>query len=559
MKLLGLFVVGIVALFAVLFMLFSIGVFDDGISGRATGVCPSFSVDSDSGFFVKGSSVVSGCAASNVSDFCVNPCVVGEYVDSALVYFNCSFGCVDGACLETDSVPPLVEYCLSKLGGNETDSSYNLKNKTMYSYNPVFLISDYNWKDTLSLVPLAVWTENDQIHSHPVLIYHVEETGYDAESIIYFIRQYGSNNITMVDNENLWNSDLEAKLMISEPTSEVKHINPQDYFSFWTQYSTVVYVEDNYSLSLLASTYASAINAPLIIEGSSPDSPEYYTGKKIVCVGNIISSIPCSEEYSSETLMKKYIRVTDTNKLLIVNTHDLITSIDEEFQGTSGIIRNLYTKESLSSPILASARHELIVSVDIPDSFLQPAIEEGYSCSRTVFLNYEKNVYAIKEFLQDTDSRFPGRFDYLTIISAPQHIPASFNRVFEDNGGCIFEWGWGNSADNLYADDVNELLELEYDDFLLDGKDGYMYKLGHFYRDLVLTKIDSAGHKVIENKIIEHRWWGAPVERMDWVIDSKSQIHIFYFTRDVPDQSEVYLDLLSAHNNYLGNFLVCVF
>src|SRR3989339_36364 len=118
MKLLGLFVVG----FAALFMLFSIGVFDDGISGRATGVCPSFSVDSDSGFFVKGSSVVSGCAASNVSDFCVNPCVVGEYVDSALVYFNCSFGCVDGACLETDSVPPLVEYCLSKLGGNETDS-----------------------------------------------------------------------------------------------------------------------------------------------------------------------------------------------------------------------------------------------------------------------------------------------------------------------------------------------------------------------------------------------------------------------------------------------------
>ena len=116
MKLLGLFVVGIVALFAVLFMLFSIGVFDDGISGRATGVCPSFSVDSDSGFFVKGSSVVSGCAASNVSDFCVNPCVVGEYVNSALVQINCSFGCVDGACLQEGVNPSLAQYCADRAG-----------------------------------------------------------------------------------------------------------------------------------------------------------------------------------------------------------------------------------------------------------------------------------------------------------------------------------------------------------------------------------------------------------------------------------------------------------
>jgi len=125
MKLLGLFVVGIVALFAVLFMLFSIGVFDDGISGRATGVCPSFSVDSDSGFFVKGSSVVSGCAASNVSDFCVNPCVVGEYVGSSLIHVNCLYGCVDGACLHQGVNPSLAHYCADKVGGQDIEDCDN--------------------------------------------------------------------------------------------------------------------------------------------------------------------------------------------------------------------------------------------------------------------------------------------------------------------------------------------------------------------------------------------------------------------------------------------------
>jgi len=80
----------------------------NNITGHVVSVCPVFSVDSDSGFFVKGSSVVSGCSPASVSDFCLNPCVVGEYVGSSLIHVNCSFGCVDGACLQSASNPSLL-------------------------------------------------------------------------------------------------------------------------------------------------------------------------------------------------------------------------------------------------------------------------------------------------------------------------------------------------------------------------------------------------------------------------------------------------------------------
>src|SRR3989339_2057249 len=122
MKLSGLLVVGIVGVVAIVFMLFSVGIFSDGgITGKVTGVCNSFSVDSDSGFFVKGSSVVSGCVAASVSDFCLNPCVVGEYVGSSLIHVNCLYGCVNGACLQQGANPSLAEYCADKVGGQELE------------------------------------------------------------------------------------------------------------------------------------------------------------------------------------------------------------------------------------------------------------------------------------------------------------------------------------------------------------------------------------------------------------------------------------------------------
>src|SRR3989339_1747841 len=98
---------------------------NDNISGRVVGSCPVFASDSDYGFFVKGSSIVSGCSPASVSDFCVNPCVVGEYVGSSLIHVNCLYGCVDGACLHQGVNPSLAQYCADRVGGQDVEDCDN--------------------------------------------------------------------------------------------------------------------------------------------------------------------------------------------------------------------------------------------------------------------------------------------------------------------------------------------------------------------------------------------------------------------------------------------------
>ena len=50
----------------------------------------------------------------------------------------------------------------------------------------------------------------------------------------------------------------------------ITRISPDDYAKFWSSYSNVVICEDNYQLGLLASVYASYLNAPLFFEGRVP-------------------------------------------------------------------------------------------------------------------------------------------------------------------------------------------------------------------------------------------------------------------------------------------------
>ena len=125
MKLLGLLSTGILGVFIIGLALFAAVYFSNDITGHVTGVCNSFSVDSDYGFFVKGSSIVSGCSPAFVSDFCVNPCVVGEYVGSSLIHVNCLYGCVDGACLHQGVNPSLAQYCADRVGGQDVEDCDN--------------------------------------------------------------------------------------------------------------------------------------------------------------------------------------------------------------------------------------------------------------------------------------------------------------------------------------------------------------------------------------------------------------------------------------------------
>src|SRR3989338_5777999 len=80
-----------------------------------TNICVQGTFDSDSGgsIFVKGYSTFNICTESNVSDTCIGPCSLREYDSGSSVDFNCSNGCVQGACLRNASVNVrLAQYCV---------------------------------------------------------------------------------------------------------------------------------------------------------------------------------------------------------------------------------------------------------------------------------------------------------------------------------------------------------------------------------------------------------------------------------------------------------------
>lgn len=225
------------------------------------------------------------------------------------------------------------DYCSIKSITSENISSIsNQKEMLAYSDKEVFLISDKNWKNVLQFIPVAVWTGNgsdkcqkgynlaSNVCAYPFLIFHEENDSFDIDSSIYFMQQYSPSKVTIIGNTFL---ELD-NLLIAEPElgagleeSQIQRISPDDYLAYWQSYKDIVYVEDNYELALLASTYASLINAPLIIQGTVNDKTENFEGKDIICVGNVNRN--CNETYNLEQLQQEYDNMNYTDKNINFN------------------------------------------------------------------------------------------------------------------------------------------------------------------------------------------------------------------------------------------------
>ncbi|MEK6948988.1 MAG: C25 family cysteine peptidase, partial [Nanoarchaeota archaeon] len=279
----------------------------------------------------------------------------------------------------------------------------NIKNRFMYSNKELFLISDKEWRNVLPLTSLAMWTDsNGNIHKYPILIYHEESSVFDAGSIILFMQQYNPDRVTIIgqtpnelDNLLIDSSDLGAGLS----NNQIQKITVNNYLSYWSSFDGVVYVENKYELALLASVYASLINAPLIIQGTNLDSQTVFSDKKIICIGSVspAGSI-CSEQYNLEQLRKKYVDETNTNKIILVNPNDLNLALNSKSLSS---VNKLYGSNSLSSPFLATAKSELLVTAQ--SSNIENIDNELESVIRSVGINPK----------------------YLTIIASPNAIPQS--------------------------------------------------------------------------------------------------------------------------------------
>jgi len=274
--------------------------------------------------------------------------------------------------------------------------------------------------------------------------------GFDADSIIYFMQQYSPDKLTVIGDTP---QEL-ANLLVAEPElgaglllEQIGSITSKDYLSYWKSYKDVVYVEDDYELALLASTYASLINAPLIIQGTGLDLETSFSNKNIICIGNADPmGIDCNEQYNLEQLQQKYVGKTSTDKLMIVNPDDINTDVRELFEPEklSSTIMKLYSKTSMAAPILAGAKHELITSVsgdykDINsqinqkiDEYMPNIINNPSGLKTNNFENptrkiYKKNMNTLKEEeVVNTES-------YSTLKASDEHLIFTSNGFYDYN------------------------------------------------------------------------------------------------------------------------------
>jgi hypothetical protein len=312
------------------------------------------------------------------------------------------------------------------------EASVNPRDATLMTEREVFVVSDADWRAVLGLVPVALWTTPDgSQRSHPVLIFHEEESAFDADAIIYFLRQYQPSRVTLVGTppeglEELltsaeerntdydrcmaeawwaWNPPGSANpnpdgerpngycgySTLGGGVPELKRITTADYPSYWESPQDLVVVDrDDYKTGLMASVYASAVNALLLFvdDNSLDEVADLVPGSKVVTVGELDGETASwigenaeqVESLSIAELELRFARGTGTDKVVLVNHRDFESDFsapastlypelnDHDEPGAASVvpIEQLYRGLSLAAPLLAAARYELVLTPDVP-------------------------------------------------------------------------------------------------------------------------------------------------------------------------------------------------
>ncbi|MCK5592286.1 MAG: hypothetical protein KAI72_10060, partial [Candidatus Pacebacteria bacterium] len=318
-------------------------------------------------------------------------------------------------------------------------------------------IADTNWRDVLSLVPLAIWNDSGTIKKYPALIFHNEATSFDADSSIHFMQMYEPSHLTTIGSIP---SNLNNLFTAAEPTGagisevDIANIQPADYFSYWSSYNSLVIVDyDNYKAGLMASVFASHKNSPIIFVNSAnlATYQAMINGKTIYTIGNldgvtqsyINNNAGCEINYSLEEVQKWYSTETNSDKLILVNPGDLEMELNATFfPEKSFYINNLFSKMSLSAPFLAAAKQEVIAFTELAD----PGSNSGCSVNATLSANI---ATADADALYVIQNLFSIQPNYLTVIAWPRAIPES------EYDYCNGLWQVRNSVDWKYGSTDN--------------------------------------------------------------------------------------------------------
>ncbi len=241
----------------------------------------------------------------------------------------------------------------------------------------------------------------------------VSLNGIDADAVINFLQDFHPAALTLIGATA---SEVDSLLASAPPLgsgiaqSQMTRVTLANALSFWSSYSSVVYVDNDYELALLAATYASLLNAPLVIQGSFHDRSQTYSGRDTLCIGTgMPSGATCARRYSLEQLRQLYMASTRTDKLILTNPDDRLMATDTTrvlFQDvlpdkSTEKVYELFTRASLSAPILAAAKHELVYT--------------------TRLRTWEEIDALLESIARDMFQTVPLR--YLTIVASSHMIP----------------------------------------------------------------------------------------------------------------------------------------
>jgi beta propeller repeat protein len=371
--------------------------------------------------------------------------------------------------------------------GHEADFEYGdtSKNKIIAFEFEINSDSEGGFRPPVSLI---LPTCQQQLNTFMFMLYNmtgipqpeVVANNFDADSIIYFMQQYGAEKATIVgqtpqelDNLLIASPELGAGLQLNN----TKRIASDQYLSYWKNFDTVVYSEDNYELALLASEYASLINSPLIIKGSGLDIDSNFYSRNIICVGSVIRS--CNKTYSLAELEKAYFNLTKTDKLILTNPEDLSISQSENFNTEKGSpIKSIYSKTSLASPFLASAKKELIITKRINGSNSESESQSKFA--------------GVDLFMNDKLLNYPNA-KYLTVIGSHKAIPYSYScgMIAGYGGVCVADWKYGALNNSVPGLETGRILGITLSDV-----SSYIAR-SIFYKDILNRTIPDGEGKII--------------------------------------------------------------
>ncbi len=350
---------------------------------------------------------------------------------------------------------------------NITYGSYqeiNEKDSSKFVDDQAFLISDEDWRDVLSLVPVSTWTdESGAVTKYPVLTYHSEnDTSFDIDSVIHFMQLYAPSEVILVndisqDVLDVLGSDsgTSQSVIQQDPnsyfgpglnSSQLVNLSSDDYISYWDNYESLVIVDyDGYEEGLMGSVYASYYNMPILFLDNSNlnASKSYIDGKDIFVIGDLDSSVSeyindsavLKEEFTKDELLFEYIGLVNPEDIILVNSVDVLNYTSKEFptDKSDSNVSELFGMHSIASSFLAAGDHRIIL--DVADANVSWAPMD-YGCSNDNLVFFYSQSFLVDEFIKDSYYNLFGNLtpNSLFIISSPRGIIDSiFSSCYDED------------------------------------------------------------------------------------------------------------------------------